>query len=100
LCTNHALRADENSQVLGVVYHSRFQTEEALQSALAQMHSHFPHAVTLEGSMRGHHFCEDLSDTGWPQAWETDRAPEWPQAREEEPASGEHDPQPDIDIDR
>jgi hypothetical protein len=92
------LAVDENSGLLGVVYHSRCQTKEELQSALAQMHSDFPHAATREGSMRGHYFCEDLPDAGWRQAWET-APPRWPEAREEkEPDKAEQDR--DIDIDR
>jgi hypothetical protein len=67
---------DDNNALLGVVYHSRCETREALQSALAQMHSHFPDAVTLEGSMRGHYFCEDLPDAGWRHVWELEPASE------------------------
>jgi hypothetical protein len=70
------IAVDENHALLSVVYHSRCETREALQSALAEMHTHFPHAVTLEGSMRGRYFCEDLPDAGWREVWELEPASE------------------------
>lgn len=93
------IAVDQDSELLSVVYHSRCPTKEALQSALTQMHSHFPEAVTLEGSMRGHHFCEDLPDAGWRQAWESER-PQWPQAEPLQEHERKRDREPDNDIDR
>jgi hypothetical protein len=85
------LAMDENSGLLGVVYHSRCQTKEALESALAEMRSDFPRAVTLEGSMRGHYFCEDLPDAGWRQVWEDAYWPEPERASPHEERGGEHE---------
>lgn len=80
---------DVNNGLLDVVYHCRCASREGLQSALAQMHSHFPHAVTLDGSMRCHHFCEDLPDAGWRARWELAPEPEpeiaWPEPRDDFP---------------
>ena len=39
---------DDNNALLSVVYHSRCENREALQSAIARMQSQFPKAVTLD----------------------------------------------------
>jgi hypothetical protein len=115
------IAVDENNALLSALYHSRCETREALQSALAQMHSDFPHAVTLFGSMRGHYFCEDLPHAGWRSLWELEPASElerdialqkhgaaveakiferlW--GRDAERAEPEHgESEPDMDLDR
>jgi hypothetical protein len=97
------IAVDENSGLLGVVYHSHSQTKEVLQLALAQMNSNFPHAVTFEGSMRGHHFCEDLPDAGWRQVWKDEPPPQWPQAQGEglwSEATSRSDPEQEPERDR
>jgi hypothetical protein len=100
---------DERGTLLGLVDHCK--TAEALQLALAQMRSDFPHVHIMEGRMRGHYFCEDVPDAGWRQTWELHPVPEhgtqepgrrhWPEACEELTPGQTHDRRsPDLGMDR